>query len=140
MLAAAWRIGLGVAPVPQAVPRPLPHPPPLRSLPWVFTWNAEAEGGEYDQMLRVAVASAIDTARLQPFCLFSGNATASPMAAWLRERGVTLVQARLRGRGGWETRMQDAGAAVHAPRHRLSAAPPAAAATHCSTSRPGATR
>ncbi|KAJ9509652.1 hypothetical protein QJQ45_011339 [Haematococcus lacustris] len=62
---------------------------PMDLLPWVFPYSDRTPHQDY--MVRAAVRSATAYASLQPFCLWSGADT-SPMAAWLRSQGVTLIQ------------------------------------------------
>ncbi|KAI7840968.1 hypothetical protein COHA_005197 [Chlorella ohadii] len=64
---------------------------PLYRMPWVFTYNDWSSGTEYDEMVKVAVSSAIKAGRLKPYCMFGGSADSS-MYRWLQSRDVTLIQ------------------------------------------------
>lgn len=66
---------------------------PLYRMPWVFTYNDWSAGTAYDEMVKVAVRSAIYMARMKPFCMYSGS-TVSPMYAWLVQQGVTMIRVR----------------------------------------------
>ncbi|KAL4423954.1 hypothetical protein ABPG75_001255 [Micractinium tetrahymenae] len=64
---------------------------PLFPMPWVFTYNDWSSGTEYDQMVKGAVTSAIEAARMRPFCMYSGSQS-SPMYQWLVGRGVRIIR------------------------------------------------
>lgn len=57
----------------------------------MFTYNDWSAGTEYDEMVKVAVSSAIKAGRLKPYCMFGGSADSS-MYRWLQSRNVTLIQ------------------------------------------------
>jgi hypothetical protein len=60
-------------------------------MPWVFTFNDWSAGTEYDHMVKAAVTSAIEVARMKPFCMYSGSTT-SEMYQWFLSKGVTIIQ------------------------------------------------
>lgn len=62
-------------------------------MPWVFTYNDWSSGTEYDQMVKGAVTSAIEAARMKPFCMFSGSQS-SEMYQWLVGKGVRIIRVR----------------------------------------------
>ncbi|PSC70561.1 Glycosyl transferase family 8 [Micractinium conductrix] len=64
---------------------------PLYRMPWVFTYNDWSGGTEYDMMVKAAIRSAINIARMKPFCMYSGSLT-SPIYTWLVDAGVTIIQ------------------------------------------------
>lgn len=64
---------------------------PLYKMPWVFTYNDWSAGTEYDMMVKAAVRSGIQVARMKPFCMYSGSTT-SPIYSFLVDAGVTIIQ------------------------------------------------
>lgn len=71
-------------------------------MPWVFTYNDWSSGTEYDQMVKGAVTSAIEAARMKPHCMFSGSQS-SEMYRWLVGKGVRIIRVSsvLDSRSGW---------------------------------------
>jgi hypothetical protein len=65
-------------------------------MPWVFTYNDWSAGTEYDYMVKAAVTSGIEIARMKPYCMYSGKTT-SEMYQWFLSKGVTIIQVP----GGW---------------------------------------
>lgn len=57
----------------------------------MFTYNDWSAGTEYDYMVKAAVSSAIDVARMRAFCMYSGG-TESPMYQWFVSKGVAIIQ------------------------------------------------
>ncbi|KAL4421857.1 hypothetical protein ABPG77_001339 [Micractinium sp. CCAP 211/92] len=64
---------------------------PLYPMPWVFTYNDWSAGTEYEYMVKAAVTSAIEAARMKPFCMYSGS-EAAPMHKWLVKKGVRIIR------------------------------------------------
>lgn len=64
---------------------------PLYKMPWVFTYNDWSAGTEYDMMVKAAVRSAIQVARMKAFCMYSGSTT-SPIYSFFVDAGVTIIQ------------------------------------------------
>ena len=65
-------------------------------MPWVFTYNDWSAGTEYEYMVKAAVTSAIEAARMKPFCMYSGS-EAAPMHKWLVKKGVRIIRVRRDG-------------------------------------------
>jgi hypothetical protein len=63
----------------------------MHRMPWVFTYNDWSAGTEYDYMVKAAVSSAVNVARMRAFCMFSGS-TDSPMYKWFISKGVAIIQ------------------------------------------------
>ncbi|KAI3432850.1 hypothetical protein D9Q98_010433 [Chlorella vulgaris] len=64
---------------------------PLYRMPWVFTYNDWSAGTEYDFMVKAAVVSAVEVARMKPYCMYSGN-TSGDMYKWFVSKGVVIIQ------------------------------------------------
>ncbi|EFN52174.1 expressed protein [Chlorella variabilis] len=64
---------------------------PLYQMPWVFTYNDWSAGTEYDYMVKAAVTSGIEVARMKPYCMYSGS-TSAEMYQWFLSKGVTIIQ------------------------------------------------
>jgi hypothetical protein len=60
-------------------------------MPWVFTYNDWSAGTEYDFMVKAAVVSAVEVARMKPYCMYSGN-TSGDMYKWFVSKGVVIIQ------------------------------------------------
>ena len=57
----------------------------------MFTYNDWSAGTEYDHMVKAAVTSGIEAARMKPFCMYSGSES-SAMYQWLLSKQVTIIQ------------------------------------------------
>ncbi len=66
-------------------------PTPHHRMPWVFTYNDWSAGTEYDYMVKAAVTSGIEVARMKPYCMYSGS-TSAEMYQWFLSKGVTIIQ------------------------------------------------
>ena len=102
--------------------------PPLRRLPWVFTYNEWSEGPQYIEMAKAAVKSGVEVGGLKPFCMYSGQRT-SAMHRWLLEQGVIIIEV------GWRAVM-----CMHGTAQRALCLPhrPRGAQIARSTCQPGA--
>ena len=57
----------------------------------MFTYNDWSAGTEYDYMVKAAVTSGIEVARMKPYCMYSGS-TSAEMYQWFLSKGVTIIQ------------------------------------------------
>lgn len=69
-------------------------------LKWIFAYTSMQT--DYDELLKVAVLSAIENTTLQPVCLFYGPRTA--IADWLENHGVIVILHR----PAWEAKVYSA--------------------------------
>lgn len=60
----------------------------------MFTFNDWSSGTEYDQMVKAAVTSAIDVARMKAFCMYSGSEDSCWGTAWRMRTGGPLHTGR----------------------------------------------
>ena len=86
----------------------------------MFTYNDWSAGTEYDYMVKAAVTSGIEVARMKPYCMYSGS-TSAEMYQWFLSKGVTIIQASRGGddvmvQSGWCTCLQ----LRLAPHHRFN--------------------
>ncbi len=80
-------------------------------MPWVFTYNDWSAGTEYEYMVKAAVTSAIEAARMKPFCMYSGS-EAARMHKWLVKKGVRIIRVRRGRRQRERGRMLSGGSAL----------------------------